>query len=151
MPSVKAWKVNNVRHFRGDNFYFSRLPLTVTARPRMILQCAGTVNKWKRPLKLLSSIEEKEKSSFGPTPCSSLSFFVQLSSCAQLFVTPWTATYQASLFYTNSWSLLKFVLIDSVMISNHLIFCHPLLLMPSIFPIIRVFQLTLYCIGLFTC
>ena len=53
---------------------------------------------------------------------------------------PWTAAHQASLSFTLSWSLLKLVSIDSVMPSNHLIFCHPRLLMPSIFPSIRVFS-----------
>ena len=54
-------------------------------------------------------------------------------------MTPWTAAYQASLSITNSQSLLKLMSIESVMPSNHLILCHPLLL-PSIFPIIRVFS-----------
>ena len=53
--------------------------------------------------------------------------------------TPWTVTRQASLSITNSWSLLKLMSIVSVMPSNHLILCHPLLLLPSIFPSIRVF------------
>ena len=64
---------------------------------------------------------------------------VQLFSHARLFVTPWTAACQASLSITNSWSLLKLMCITSVMPSNHLILCHPLLL-PSIFSIIRVFS-----------
>ena len=55
-------------------------------------------------------------------------------------VTPWTAACQASLFITNSWSLLKLVSIKLVMPSNHLILCHPLLLLLSIFPSIRVFS-----------
>ena len=63
---------------------------------------------------------------------------VQLLSCVQLFVTPWIAACQASLSITNSWSLLKFMSIESVMPSNHLILCRPLLLLPSIFPSIRV-------------
>ena len=54
-------------------------------------------------------------------------------------VTPWTAAPQASLSITRSWSLLKLTSIESVMPSNHLILCHPLLLLPSIFPSIRVF------------
>ena len=58
----------------------------------------------------------------------------------KLFVTPWSAAHQASLSITNSWSLLKFMSIKSVMPSNHLILCHPLLLLPSIFPSIRVFS-----------
>ena len=68
---------------------------------------------------------------------------VQLSSVthrAQLLVTPWTAAHQASLSITSSRSLLKLMSIESVMPSNHLILCCPLLLPPSIFPSIRVFS-----------
>ena len=65
---------------------------------------------------------------------------VQSLSCVRLFVTPWTATRQASLSITNSWSLPKLMSIESVMPSSHLILCHPLLLPPSIFPSIRVFS-----------
>ena len=65
---------------------------------------------------------------------------VQLLSCVQLFATPWTAACQASLSITNSWSLLKLMSFESVMPSNHLILCRPLLLLPSIFPSIRVFS-----------
>ena len=63
---------------------------------------------------------------------------VQLLSPARFLVTPWTAPCQASLSITNSWSLLKLMSFELVMSSNHLILCHPLLLLPSIFPIIRV-------------
>ena len=65
---------------------------------------------------------------------------VQSLSCVQLFVTPWTAACQASLSITNSWSLLKLMSIELVMPSNCLILCHPLLLLPSIFPSIGVFS-----------
>ena len=65
---------------------------------------------------------------------------VQSLSHVRPFVTPWTATHQASLSITNSWSLLKLMLIESVMPSNHLIFCCSFLLLPSIFPSIRVFS-----------
>ena len=65
---------------------------------------------------------------------------VQLLSCVQLFMAPWTAAPQASLSITNSQSLLKLMPIESVMPSNHLILCHPLLLPPSIFPNTRVFS-----------
>ena len=64
----------------------------------------------------------------------------QSLSLAWLFVTPWTAAGQASLSITNSWSLLKLMSIESLMPSNHLILCCPLLLLPSIFPSIRVFS-----------
>ena len=65
---------------------------------------------------------------------------VQLLSCIRLFVTTWTTAIQASLFITSSWSLPKLMSIESVMPSNHVILCHPLLLLPSIFPSIRVFS-----------
>ena len=64
----------------------------------------------------------------------------QSLSHVQLFVTPWTAAFQASLSITNSLSLLKLMSIESVMSSNYLILCRPLLLLPSIFPSIRVFS-----------
>ena len=65
---------------------------------------------------------------------------VQTLSCVQLFVTPWTAALQASLSIINSRNLLKLMFIESVMPSNHLFLCHPLLLLPSTFPSIRVFS-----------
>ena len=68
--------------------------------------------------------------------CSS----VQSLSHVQLFLTPCTAAHQASLSNTNFQSLLKLLSIESVMLSNHLILCHPLLLLPPIFPSIRVFS-----------
>ena len=64
---------------------------------------------------------------------------VQSLSPVWLFATPWTSAHQASLTNTNSHSLLKLMSIESVMPSYHLILCHPLLLLPSIFPSIRVF------------
>ena len=65
---------------------------------------------------------------------------VQSLSCVRLFATLWTAASQASLSITNSQSLPKLISIEAVMPSNHLILCHPLLLLPSIFPSIRVFS-----------
>ena len=65
---------------------------------------------------------------------------VQSLSHVWLFATPWTAAHQASLSITNSWSLVKLMSIELVMPSNHLIFCHPFLLLPSVFPSIRVFS-----------
>ena len=81
-----------------------------------------------------------------PFPCSSKQLCntqfssVQSLSHVQLFVTPWTAACQASLSITNSWNLLKLMFIESVMPPNHFILCRPLLLLPSIFPSIRVFS-----------
>ena len=65
---------------------------------------------------------------------------LQLLSCVQLFATPWTAARLASWSIINSGSLLKLMSIESMMPSNHLILCHPLLFLPSIFPSIRVFS-----------
>ena len=65
---------------------------------------------------------------------------VQSLSRVWLFGTPWTAACQASLSITNSWSLLKLMSIESVMPSNHLILCCPLLFLPSVFPSIRIFS-----------
>ena len=77
-------------------------------------------------------------------PCHALSpkSSVQLLSRVRLFVTPWTATWSASLSITNSWSLLKLRSIQLVMPSNHLILCDPLLLLPSVFPSKRVFSMS---------
>ena len=82
----------------------------------------GNDNKWALILK----------------PCFPFQF--KSLSCVWLFVTPWTAARQASRSVTNSQSLLKLMPIESVMPSNHLILWHPLLLLPSIFPYIRVFS-----------
>ena len=65
---------------------------------------------------------------------------IQSFNCVRVFVTPWTAACQASLSITNSWSLLKLMSIVSVITSNRVILCHPLLLLSSIFPNIRVFS-----------
>jgi len=65
---------------------------------------------------------------------------VQSLSCVRLFVTPWTTAQEASLSIPNSWNLPKLMSVESVMPSNHLILSHPLLLLPSIFPSIKVFS-----------
>ena len=61
-------------------------------------------------------------------------------SCVRLFASPWTAAHQASWSFSVSWSLLRFMSIESVMPSSHPILCHPLLLLPSVFSSIRVFS-----------
>ena len=76
---------------------------------------------------------------FYPTQKMTTVQFGSLLSCVWLFVTPWTAARQASLSITNSQSLLKLMSIESVMPSNHLILCRPILLLPSIFPSIQLF------------
>ena len=74
------------------------------------------------------------------TQGSALIFEATYCSVSQLFLTPWIVAHQASLSFTISLSLLKLMSIESMMPSNHLIFCWPLLLLPSIFPSIRVFS-----------
>ena len=86
----------------------------------------------------LKAISAREKNKTGKSTVIQFSS-VQLLSHVQLFATPWTATHQASLSITNSQSLLKLMSIKSVMPSSHLILCC-LLLLPSIFPSIRVFS-----------
>ena len=70
------------------------------------------------------------------------SFIIVVQSLGRvpLFATPWSASHQASLFFTISWSLLKLMSTESVMPSNYLILCHPLVLPPSVFPSVRVFS-----------
>ena len=63
---------------------------------------------------------------------------MSMFSHVQIFATPWTEAHQASLSFTISWRLIKFMSIDLVMLSNYFILCHPLLLLPSIFPNIRI-------------
>ena len=84
-------------------------------------------------------MEGKERKKFISVRIFQLSS-VQSLSCVRLFATPWTAARQASLSITNSQSSPKLMSIESMMPSNHLIFCHPLLLLPSIVPNIRFFS-----------
>ena len=71
--------------------------------------------------------------------CCTWEDVVHLLSCGRLFVTRWAITWQASLSFTISWSSLKLMSIESVMPSNHLVLCHPLLLLHSILPSVNVF------------
>ena len=89
-----------------------------------------------------SSISNKIYTSFNLKSTTGMDQFSSVQSLSRvwLFATPWTAACQASLSITNSWSLLRLVSIKSVMSSNHLILCHPLLLLSTIFPSIRVFS-----------
>ena len=90
---------------------------------------------YQKQIQIISGREHTSLKSLGFQAIS----LVQLLSCVQLFATPWTAARQSSLSTTNSQTLLKFMSIELVMPSNHLILCHPLLLLHSIFPSIRVY------------
>ena len=103
----------------------------------------GTSNIFKARGKISNGGSGRQNSEHAPIPRPHP--LVQFSSVqplsrVRLFSTPWTATCQASLFITNSWSLPKLMSIELVMTSNHLILCLPLLLLPSIFLSIRVFS-----------
>ena len=95
---------------------------------------ANFINKFRR-LKVLKKKVHGLNCSFATNLFSS----VQSLSCVRLFVTPWTAGLQASGIITKSRNLLKLKSIETVMLSNHIILCHPFLL-PSIFPSIRAFS-----------
>ena len=109
--------------------------------------CIKPLHSWSPVLKttlqrrcyLLSTAKGTEAQSFLATqPVRKV--IVQLLSLIQLFVIPWTATCQIALSFTISWSLLKFMSIELMMLSNHLILCRPLLLLLSIFPSVSVFS-----------
>ena len=95
----------------------------------------GEAESWKKPM------EEEDSCAYIINPLYCLFWsLVQLLNCVGLFSTPWTAASQASLSIVNCRSLPKPMSIELVMPANHLILCHPLLLLPSIFPSIRVFS-----------
>ena len=106
-----------------------KLPLTGQHKQQNLLSHCS--KGWKSEIKVLAG--------FIPSG-SSEGFVIQSPSHVQPFATRWTAARQASLSSTISWSLLKLMSIGSMMLSNHLILCHPLLLLPSIFPSIRFFS-----------
>ena len=111
----------------------------ILVREMTLTEIACPKNEWCQHLIIKIFLHTKLSCYY--RECSSLMFSsVQLLSRVQLFATPWTAARQASLSITNSQSLLKLVSIESVMPSNHIILCRPLLLPPSIFPRIRVFS-----------
>ena len=94
---------------------------------------------WRSILSILTAISTMSPGQL-QQPRLRTFFIVQSLSRVQLFATPWTAAHQASLSITSSRSLLKLMSIESVMPSNHLTLCHPLLLLPSIFSSIRIFS-----------
>ena len=102
----------NPCQFSAYDFLSCPTKNSLAFNPPVCVDCVSTLH-WQHRLSQFSSI--------------------QSLSCVRLFATPWTAAHQASLSTTNSWSLLKLMSIKLVMLSNHLIFCCPLLL-PSIFP-----------------
>ena len=107
------------------------------------LQTSATLTLMQHSLECLTVVPSPQVLSLNHTAISSENLccvVIESLSRVQLFATPWTAARQVSLSFAISWSLLKLKSIESVMPSNHLILCHSLLLLPSIFPSIRVFS-----------
>ena len=104
------------------------------------MDCCVDSENPQKALWVMSNTHWRDKHLGMSFACYKVFSSVQLLSHVRLFATPWTATYQASLSITDSRGLLRLVSIESVMPSNHLILCCPLLLLPSIFPSIRVFS-----------
>ena len=100
----------------------------------MFLKTYRMVNPFQKVFNFLCS------DTSGKSLCMAAIVVVQSLSHVWLFATPWITAHQASLSFTISWSLLKLMSIESVMPSNHLVLCYPLLLLPSIFHSIRVFS-----------
>ena len=120
--NIEVWILNQLTAREIPNFFFFQL-----------LCCLVT--------KLYPTLcDPMECSTPGSSVLCYLLSLAQFLSHVQLFTTPWTATHQASLSITNSQSLLKLMSIALVMPFNHLLLCHPLLLLPSIFPSITVFS-----------
>ena len=103
---------------------------------RLLLLCWVSLNIFPALWTLAGSRLSSWTYSFG----FYLVIVLQWLSCVPLFATPWTAAHHASLSFTASWSWLKLMPIESMMLSNHLILCHLLLLLPSIFPSVGVFS-----------
>ena len=122
-----------------------RSQIEVPWRKRMSLSDVG--KDWSGKRHILGHIFEKASPSSNqlenlpqPSPAIFIVVVVQSLSRVQFFATPWAAARQAFLSFTISRSLLKLMSIESMMPSNYLVLCHPLLLLPSIFPSIRVFS-----------
>ena len=149
-PSIRVFSNESVFCIRWPKYWSFSFSISPSS------EYSGLISFWMDWLDLLAvqgtlkSLLQHHSSKASTLRCLAF-FIVQLShpymfSSVQslhrvlLFVTPWTAACQASLSITNSQSLPKLMSIVSVMPSNHLILCHPLLLLPSIFPNIRVFS-----------
>ena len=126
-----------------NGFIASYFPLKIQNYHLLLLDCSWNgispkADSWYFSCLLLEKLNNANLYQWKP-----LNIWIQLSSVAKSCPTlcdPWTAAHQASLSIINSWSLPELMSIDLVMTSNHLILCHPLLLLPSIFPSIRVFS-----------
>ena len=108
---------------------------------KVIIPCPNNLflDYWPVSSASSMSLDSVTITPLGQSYCTGVGVALLSLNCGGLFMTPWTAVWQASLSFTISQSLLKLMSIESVMPSNHLILCLPRLLLPSIFPSIRVF------------
>ena len=122
--------------------FYSSTRIVLFYRSDYTYSCGIIWFVWTQTLQTVNSKNNETLSAFFPIRCfSSVQFSsVQSLSRVQLFAAPWISAHQASLSITNSQRSLKLTSIELVMPSSRLILCHPLLLLPSIFPNIRVFS-----------
>ena len=129
------WELDHKESWAPKNWYF-QIVLKKTLESLLVCKEIKPVNSKENQPWIVIGRTDAEAPILCPPDASS----VQSLSRVRLCATPWTAARQASLSITSSWSLPKLMSINQVMPSNHLILCHPLLLLPSIFPSIRVFS-----------
>ena len=138
-PTPRACSNPCLLHWQADSSSLSDLG-SIIENYLPLNNNSARVGKWSLTHTFLSPAPRRVgRGGFPSEPAVQFSS-VQSLSRVQLFATPWTAAQQASLSITNSWSLLKFKSIEFMIPFNHLIPCRPLLLLPSIFPSIRVFS-----------
>ena len=129
--STQFWRLLSRHNIRFHRFSHTRIPLTLHPPHHPTSDTSGPY-PW---MLFKSHLINVSKHYYH----SQLSSVAQLGH-VQLFATPWTVAYQASLSITKSWRLFKLMSIKLVMSFNHLFLCHPLLLLPSVFPSIKVFS-----------
>ena len=121
----------------GVGCHFLLQSVKVISEREVAQSCPTLATAWTAAYQAPPSMGFSRQEYWSGVPLPSL---VQSLSRIQFFVTPWTVAHQAPLSSTISWNLLKLMSIESVLLSNHLILSHPLLLLPSIFPSITVFS-----------
>ena len=134
---LAPWKKSMIK----PDSILKSIDITLPAKVHLVKSMDFPVVLYGRESWTVKKAEHLGRWKFSPPTEHSWKFSsVQSLSRVRLFVTSWTAAHQASLSFNNSWSLLKLMSIKSVMPCNHLIVCRSLLLLPSIFPSIRVFS-----------
>ena len=135
--ALRSFKMYSLSNFQVCN----PVLLTIVITFNIMATCIHLIHGSLHPLITFTHFSQQpwKQPIYSTSTSFLLKVVIQSLSRIRLFVTPWTAAPQASLFFTISQSLLKLMSIESVMPSNHLILCRPLLLLPSVSPSIRVF------------